>query len=414
MKVKLLVPVDGADKDVIVDCDEAKAKELVDGKKAVEYTDEMQKVDEQVIKDKITNEVSKASEEKVMTIEKTSGIEVIKDESEQKMKWKSFGEFLGAVVKADRDGVVDNRLVQKISGQSETSNAGADGGYTVSTDIANFITQQIQNESVMAKKCSHMEIGPLFTGIKIPQLNETTRSVTTLYGGVRVYCVAEGVAKTPFVSKITQATASLKKLCAVNYVTDELLQDNTAFESFIRMNVGKAFAWTLDNEIINGTLTVCTAIVNNPATAEQTFAGAAPTAAEISLMYAKNLNRTRAEWYISGNQYATLISLATTGTFPLFQPNYAVSPLGTLLGRPINVIEQGGVATDESSFMFLDLSDYLLVSKGGIAEATSIHVKFLEDETAFRWTGRFGGIPLMASTVTMPDGLVYSSFVTRD
>ena len=367
-----------------------------------------------MIKDKITNEVTKASEEKIMTIEKTSGIEVIKDESEQKMKWKSFGEFLGAVVKADRDGVVDNRLVQKISGQSETSNGGADGGYTVSVDIANFITQQAQTASVMASKCSKMEIGPLMTGIKIPQLNETARSTTTLYGGVRIYAPGEGVGKTPFVQKYTQKQVDLKKMCAVNYVSDELLQDNTTLESFIRMNVGKAFAWAIDNEIINGTLTVCTAIVNNAATAEQTFAGAAPTPAELTLMYSRNLNRTRAEWYLSGNQYATILSLATTGTFPLFQPNFAVTPLGTLLGRPINVIEQGGITTDESSFMFLDLSDYLIITKGSIQEAVSIHVKFLEDETAFRWTMRIGGAPLMASLITMPDGLTYSSFITRD
>lgn len=412
MKVKLLVDVDGAFFDSIVDCDEAKGKGLIEGKKAIAYTDEMQKTDETAIKETINSEVNKTLKENKMTTEKTEEVKI--EVTKNPPMWKSMSEFLGAVVKADRDGVIDNRLVQKVSGQSETSNGGADGGYTVSTDIANFITQQIQAESVMAKKCSKMEIGPLFTGIKVPQLNETVRNQASLYGGIRCYCVAEGIAKTPFVDKITQATASLKKLCAVNYITDELLQDNTAFESFIRMNVGKAFAWTLDNEIINGTLTVCTAIVNNAATAEQAFAGAAPTAAEISLMYARNLNRTRAEWFISGNQYATLISLATAGTFPLYQPNYAVAPLGTLMGRPINVIEQAGITTDESSFMFLDLSDYLLVTKGGINEATSIHVKFLEDETAFRWVLRVGGIPLMASTVTMPDGLVYSSFITRD
>jgi HK97 family phage major capsid protein len=131
-------------------------------------------------------------------------------------------------------------------------------------------------------------------------------------------------------------------------------------------------------------------------------------------MYAQNINRTRAEWYMSGDQYANIIQLATTGTYPLYQPNYAIAPLGTLFGRPINVIEQAGTATDESSLMFLDLSDYLVIGKGGVQEATSIHLKFLEDETAFRWTMRWGGSPLMASKITLPDGLTYSSFVTRD
>ena len=409
MKIKLLVDVDGAVKDSIVDCDDVKGKELIDGKKAVQYTDEMLKADENAIKEKIQNEVTKTSEDKVMPEIKETVVEVTKNQP----VWKSMGEFLGAVIQAGKDGQVDPRLTQKSTGQSEVA-PGTDGGYTVTTDIASFITQQAQAASVMAQKCSKMEIGNLYTGIKIPQVNEVNRNQTTLYGGVRCYSPAEGIAKTPFKQAYTQKDIQLKKICAVNYITDELLQDNTALESFIRMNVGRAFAWTLDNEIINGTLTACTAIVNNAATAEQTFAGAAPTPAELTLMFSRNMNRSRAEWYLSGNQYATILSLATTGTFPLFQPNFAVAPMGTLFGRPINVIEQAGITTDESSFMFLDLSDYLLIGKGGIVEATSIHVKFLEDETAFRWTMRVGGAPLMASTVTMPDGLVYSSFITRD
>lgn len=383
----------------IIEIGEVDGKSLIESGTGIIYDEAVSEVEIQEVK-KIIKEINMSDEVKV---EKTE----IKDTG-----FKNFGEFLGAVVKAGRDGQVDSRLISKSTGQNETTPA--DGGYTVTTDIASFITQQAQSASVLAAKCSKMEIGPLMTGIKIPQVNETTRSVTTLYGGVRVYSPAEGVAKTPFKQAYTQKDIQLKKLCAVNYLTDELLQDNTSLESFIRMNVGKAFGWTIDNEIILGTLGAATAIVNHAATVEQAFAGDHPTPAEITAMYTRNLNRTRAEWFLSGDQYANIISLATTGTFPLFQPNFAVAPAGSLLGRPINVIEQGGAAGDESSFMFLDLSDYLLIGKGGIQEARSIHVKFLEDETALRFTLRFGGAPLMASVVTMPDGLSYSSFVTRD
>jgi HK97 family phage major capsid protein len=323
-----------------------------------------------------------------------------------------MGEFLGAVIKAGKGRGEDPRLQTKSTGQSETA---ADGGYTVTTDLARFITQQASLASVIEQKCSHLEIGANYTGIKIPQLNETTRSATTLYGGVRIYSPAEGVGKTAFIQKYTQKTIDLKKLCAVNYMTDELMQDNTALEGFIRMNVGKAFAWVKDNEIISQTLGSVTSIVNSAATAEVTVAGNSPTAVEWGSIYTANCNRSRAEWFLSTAQYAALLSLTNAGTLVnLFQPNYTVSPAGTLFGRPINVIEQAGGLTDESSVMFLDLTDYLVIGKGGIQEATSIHVKFLEDETAFRWTTRFGGAPLMASTVTLPDTSVVSSFVTRD
>ena len=413
MKIKIIKDEGEYKSGTIIDCDVKTATEFIKKGIADIYTEEIEKKDAEKVEDKITEEVKEIKKEKDMTkeleVKDGATIQVVRDADPQ---WKSMGEFLGAVVKASRHGQVDKRLTQKSTGQNEATPA--DGGYTVTTDIARFIAQQAQGASVVEQKCSHLEIGANYTGIKIPQLKETVRSATSLYGAVRIYAPAEGVGKTAFVQQYDQVDVQLKKLCAVNYLTDELLQDNTALESFIRMNVGKAFGWVKDNEIINGTLSTATPIVNDLSCAEVTVAGANPTAAEIASIYAANLNRTRAEWFMSTDQYAHLISLATTGTFPLYQPNYAIAPLGTLLGRPINVIEQSGVATDENSFMFLDLTDYLVIGKGGIEEATSIHVKFLEDETAFRWTTRFGGAPLMYSKITLLDGSVVSSFVTRD
>jgi len=402
MKIKLLMDIKQGElnliKESILDVDDKSAQDMIEKKEAIVYVEE---VEQKEIKQEV---------EKIMTkeLEVKDGVEikVVKDAP----LWKGMGDFLGAVIKAGR-GNVDERLT-KSTGQNETT--AADGGYTVTTDLAKFITQQASMASVIETKCSHLEIGPNYTGIKIPQLNETTRSNTTLYGGVRVYSPSEGVAKTAFKQAYTQKDIQLKKICAVNYLTDELLQDNTALEGFIRMNVGKAFAWAKDNEILNGTLSAATAIKNNAATAEQTFAGDHPTAAELATMFVRNLNRGRAEWFMSGDQYGELLALNSTGVLPLIQPNYNASPAGTLFGRPINIIEQAGTATDETAFMFLDLTDYLVIGKGGIQEATSIHVKFLEDETCFRWTTRFGGAPLMASTITLPDGVVYSSFITRD
>ena len=404
MKIKLVADVAVGDFEGVVEplvagsvleVDDTTGAEMIAAGVAEAYSEEV-----------VVEEEKAVEKEVVKSMKKEVKIQVTKDAP----LFKGMGDFLGAVVKAGR-GQVDERLL-KSTGQNEATPA--DGGYTVTTDLAKYITQQASEASVMEAKCSKLEIGPNYTGIKIPQVNETTRSATTLYAGVRVYAPAEGVAKTPFKQAYTQKDIQLKKLCAVNYLTDELIQDNTALVGFIRMNVGKAFAWAKDNEIVNATLSAATAIVNNAACAEVTVAGDNPTAAEIAEIFAKNINRNRAEWFISTSQYAALIALASTGTFPMFQPNYAVAPMGTLLGRPINVIEQAGVDTDESSFMFLDLSDYLVIGKGGIDEATSIHVKFLEDETCFRWTTRFGGAPLMASTVTLPDGSVVSSFVTRD
>jgi len=51
-----------------------------------------------------------------------------------------------------------------------------------------------------------------------------------------------------------------------------------------------------------------------------------------------------------------------------------------------------------------DLSQYLLITKGGPQLASSIHVMFIYDETTFRIVFRCDGQPAWNSTLTMKDG----------
>ncbi len=47
-----------------------------------------------------------------------------------------------------------------------------------------------------------------------------------------------------------------------------------------------------------------------------------------------------------------------------------------------------------------DLSQYLLIDKGGINTASSIHVRFLYDESVFRFIYRVDGQPIWNKPVT--------------
>ena len=131
MKIKLMMDVKQGEvnlvKDSIVDCDDATAKTMIDAKQAELY---VEAVEQKEIKEKVEEVMSKEAKD----TEVKGTVEVIKDAP----LWKGMGEFLGAVVKAGRDGRVDERLM-KSTGQSETA---SDGGYTVSTDIARYITAQ--------------------------------------------------------------------------------------------------------------------------------------------------------------------------------------------------------------------------------------------------------------------------------
>jgi len=63
---------------------------------------------------------------------------------------------------------------------------------------------------------------------------------------------------------------------------------------------------------------------------------------------------------------------------------------------PHNIYSLGDIA-------FLDASQYILAQKGGIDQASSIHVRFLNDETVLRFVQRIDGQPLWNSPLTPAD-----------
>ena len=128
-----------------------------------------------------------------------------------------------------------------------------------------------------------------------------------------------------------------------------------------------------------------------------------------------------ADWYINQNVWPQIFQLHLvigTGGAPLFIPSGSLAdgPNGTLLGRPIQAIEQASTLGDVGDISFLNLGEYLLARKAsGVKTATSIHVAFDTDETAFRWTLRVDGCPRWKEPVTPAHGAAgetVSPFVT--
>ena len=75
-------------------------------------------------------------------------------------------------------------------------------------------------------------------------------------------------------------------------------------------------------------------------------------------------------------------------------------PYGKIYTRPVLPIEQCATLGTVGDIILADLSQYLLIEKGGIKTASSIHVQFLTDETAFRFVYRVNGQPVWNSALT--------------
>ena len=65
---------------------------------------------------------------------------------------------------------------------------------------------------------------------------------------------------------------------------------------------------------------------------------------------------------------------------------------------------QRGTVGDLGDIMFANLAQYKMIRKGGIKGDSSIHVRFVNDETAFRWVMRVNGDTKPSNVITPTNG----------
>lgn len=359
---------------------------------------------------------------------RAGGVQVTEDEGDKKAKlpFKSLGEQLVAVYNAYvNPHRMDDRLKSQKAVLGFNEGQSSDGGFLVQTDFMDSIMQQVHDTSVLSSRCRRIPIGPNANGLKMNAVNETSRATGSRWGGVRGYWLAEGGSLTASQPTFRQMELNLKKLGALMYATDELLADTTALGSVMQQAAGEELAFMLDDSIINGTgAGMPLGILNSPCVvsiSKETGQSAASIVfANIQKMWARMLGRSRssAVWLINQDVEPSLNSMdfsVGTGGVPVYLPpgGLSQSPLATLLGRPVIPTEFNATLGTVGDIMLVDMSQYLLIDKGGVQGASSIHVQFLTDQQAFRWIYRVDGQPLWNSPLTPYKGTsTLSPFVT--
>jgi len=117
-------------------------------------------------------------------------------------------------------------------------------------------------------------------------------------------------------------------------------------------------------------------------------------------------SRANAIWITNQDCEAQLNKLTiATGTYSgatVYMPPSGVAgaPYSTLMGRPVMVMEHAATLGDLGDLILADFSQYLLIDKGGINAAQSIHVRFLYDESVFRFIYRVDGQPIWKKALT--------------
>ena len=413
---------------------EMKAKREDARLKAMAILDKAEKEDRYLIEDeqKEVDDLEKeirSWDESIKRAEKMIAMEPMEmpDEPEVKMTpekndkmFRSFGEQLMAAYRAAMPGgKIDERLTTRAASGLNESNP-SDGGFLVQTDFVAELLKRTYDTGVLAKLVKKIPISNNANSLKINAVDETSRANGSRFGGVQTYWEGEADEIAGSKPKFRVLTLDLKKLTGLCYATDELLQDTTALENVIREAFAEEFGFKIDDAIIRGTgAGEPLGILNS-----QALVTVAKETNQTEIIKVENLikiwnrlwprSRANAIWYINQEVEPYLYTLKI-GDTPVYVPAGGLSekPYGTLFGRPVVVLEQCSAAGDLGDIILLDPTQYLLIDKGGINAASSIHVRFLYDENVFRFIYRVDGQPIWNKPLTPYKGsATVSPFVT--
>lgn len=328
-----------------------------------------------------------------------------------KDKFGSLGEQMAAIMRAGSPGGhTDPRLFNAASGLGET--VSSDGGFLVQSDFSSTLLEDVFQTGKLAAMCRKYTISSTSNGIKIPGVDETSRA-STRSGGIVSYWIDEAAEKTASKPKFRMIELSLKKLIGLCYATDELMTDASALESYVRGAFASEFGFQVDDAIINGTGAGKPLGILNAGCLVSVAKEAGQKASTVLFenvvkMYSRLFatSRTNAVWLINQNIEPQLFSMSLavgTGGVPVYMPAGGVSgqPYGTLFGRPVIPIEQAATLGTVGDIMLCDFQNgYVLAEKGGIQTDMSIHVRFVYDESCFRFVLRIDGQPVRQTALT--------------
>lgn len=343
-----------------------------------------------------------------------------------RMGFRSFGTFAQAVSNHYRGIVTDEvTRLRNVATTYGGEGVGVDGGFLVPPSFSTEIYQKVQAEENLLNRCT-----PLVTdgnSMMIPK-DETTPWQTS--GGVQVYWEGEAAQIPASKPAFEMGALRLAKLTALVPISEELVQDASGLESWLRAKAPGKMAAKINTAIVAGTgvgqpLGIIPGYAAVGASVVQVSKETSQPAdtvwmTNIEKMYARMYApwRRNAVWLINQDLEPSLAGMAFqatgassalpgTSAVPAYLPPGGLSnaPYGTLKGRPVVPVEACAAIGDLGDIIFTDLMQYWALTKaGGVQTDTSIHLYFDQALTAFRFIFRVNGQPAWSSTITRQNG----------
>jgi len=246
--------------------------------------------------------------------------------------------------------------------------------------------------------------------LRIPYLlqDEGTSTLNRPMAGkiANVTIVGEGSTKPSREPSFGQRVLTMYKYAAITEFGDELLGDD--FTGELPSEVTSAVGGQVINKI-NEDITIDGSGSSAPLGAFNTNNGAllkVPravasdfSAADAFKMYERHTHGPNSVWMISRRVLAKLFALQTTNnTMVTFLPNLREKAPLQLLGLPVIVTDLLPTLGTEGDVALVNGDFYAMGLRQALTVESSIHYKFVEDITTYRFVARAGGIPIPTST----------------
>ena len=326
--------------------------------------------------------------------------------------FSSLGEQLQAIMQANLNpGAVDpetNPLFKVADPSGLNKTVDSEGGFLIQSDISSQLLERTYDQSDVLSRVTRIPISANSNSLVMNGIDQTSRDDGSRWGGVRVYWESEAAQIAGSQPKFDQIELKLKKVMGLCYATEEVLADAAALGAIIDNAFTSELDFSIQDKLFIGSgagemLGFMGAKGPLVTVAKEGSQAAGSILAEnVVKMYARMPARHRRNsvWLINPD-LEPLLMLMTVGDTPIYIPPGGLSgaPYGMLLGRPVLPTEHNAALGSAGDIVFTDLSQYIMIDKGGIQRAVSMHVRFVEGETAFRFTLRVDGQPAWKSAL---------------
>ena len=333
---------------------------------------------------------------------KTTHVVIEEDEIDKAVK--AYPYKLGLQMQAVRAMTLNQELSQMqkaILGQNES--VPTDGGFLVGSEQDGELMKKVHDTSVFASRINIRTITQGSNSVDMRGIKENSRATGSRFGGVQGYRVAEGQTITASQMKFYDFTVKPSEYAAVVYATNQVLRDTALLEQEINDNVPMELNFMLDDDILNGSAAgYPSGILNDNSLVtvakESGQVAATIVKANILKMWSRLWSRSKsnAVWFVNQDCAPQLhdLEIGSGGSLMYRLPGSQgnESPFGTLLGRPVIETEFNATLGTVGDIVLADMSQYRLATIGnGVETASSIHVQFLTNQTAFRFTVPYDG-----------------------